>query len=96
VHYQGETGALLRASFVSADGREDGVFNGLEMWPPFFFLLGGAIVIFPGFNRYRRDPEGAEEPSQQNQHPYGSVGKESLLNLSQQGADESEPDYEPK
>jgi hypothetical protein len=96
VRYQGETGAILKASFVSADGREEGVFNGTGMWPLFLFLLGGALVIVLGFKRYRRDPEGAEEPSQRNQHPYGSVDKESLLNLSEQGADESETDYELK
>jgi hypothetical protein len=96
VRYQSETGAILKVLFVSADGRVEGVFDGTEMWPPFFFLIGGLIIIFLGFRRYRRDPEGAEEPSQPNQHPYGTVDKESLLNLSEEDTCESEQDYEPK
>ena len=42
------------------------------------------------------DPEGAEEPSARNQHPYGSVDQRSLLNLSQHDTSESEPDCEAK
>jgi hypothetical protein len=96
VRYQGETGAVLSVLFVAADGREEGAFNGSQTWPLFFFLLFGAFIIFQGFWRYRRDPEGAEEPFVLNKHPYGSIDERSLLNLSDQGPDESEPHYEPK
>jgi hypothetical protein len=96
VRYQGETGMILKVLFLSADGREEGVFNDIGAWPLFFFLLLGIMIIVQGFRKYRRDPEGAEEPSAPNQHPYGSVDQGSLLNLSEDGTSESEPDCEPK
>jgi hypothetical protein len=96
VRYQGETGMILRVLFISADGREEGVFNDTGAWPFFFFLLLGIMVILRGFRRYRRDPEGAEESSIQNQHPYGSVDQQSLLDLSEDDTSEREPDCEPK
>jgi hypothetical protein len=83
VRYQAETGAILRVLFVSADGKEEGVFNGTGAWPLLFFLLVGLIVVIQGFRRYRRDPEGAEEPSARNQHPYAAVDERSLLDLSE-------------
>ena len=96
LRYQGETGMIIRVRFVSADGREEGVFNDTGTWPLFFLLLLGIMIIFQGFRRYRRDPEGAEEPSARNQHPYGSVDRRSLLNLSEDDTSEPEPDCEPK
>lgn len=95
VRYQGETGMILRVVFLSADGRDEGVFNDTGPWPLFFFLLLGIMIIIQGFRRYRRDPEGAEEPSAPNQHPYGSVDQRSLLNLSEDDTSESETDCEP-
>jgi len=82
VRYQAETGAILRVLFVSADGKEEGVFNGTGAWPLLFFLLVGLIIVIQGFRRYRRDPEGAEEPSARNQHAYAAVDERSLLDLS--------------
>jgi hypothetical protein len=96
VRYQGETGMILRVLFVSADGREEGVFNDTGGWPLFFFLLVGITIVIQGFRRYRRDPEGAEEPSARNQHPYGSVDQRSLMYLSEKDTSESEADCEPK
>ena len=96
VRYQGETGMVLRILFVSADGREEGVFNDTGVWPLYFLLLLGIMIILQGFRRYRRDPESAEEPPARNQHPYGSVDQRSLLNLSEDDTSESEPDCEPK
>jgi hypothetical protein len=83
IRYQGDTGTILKAYFFATDGRKEGEFNGTEMWPPFFLLFGGAVVIFLGFRRYRRDPEGAAYPSKPDQHPYGSIDKPSLLHLSE-------------
>jgi len=94
VRYQGETENIQRVLFLSSNGREEGVFNNTGMWPAFFFLLVGVTIIFYGCRRYRRDPEGAEGPSVPDKHPYGSVDQRSLLNLSEHGNDESEPDYE--
>jgi hypothetical protein len=96
VRYQGETGYILKALFVSADGREEGVFNGTGAWPLYFFLLVGAKIIFQGFRTYRRDPEGAEEPSAPNQHPYGSIDQRSLLSLSEDDTSEWAPECERK
>jgi hypothetical protein len=93
VRYHGETGTILRVVFVSTDGREEGVFNDIGVWPLFFFLLLGIMIILQGFRRHRRDPEGVEEPSARNQHPYGAVDEGSLLNLSKEDNSESEPDF---
>ena len=60
VRYQGITGAILRASFISADGREEGVFNGSETWPPYFVFIFGALIVWAGLVKYRRYPEGTD------------------------------------
>lgn len=81
VQYQGYTGTILKVYFFSADGGEEGGFNGTDRWPPYFALLGGLTLIWYGFRKYHRDPEGAEEPSHRNPKPYGGVDKDSLLRL---------------
>ncbi len=58
--YQGVTGHILQAHFLSADGADVGVFNGTDTWFPYWLILGGSFVIFAGQKKYRRDPEGAE------------------------------------
>src|ERR1700744_105740 len=82
VKYQGETGAILKARFYSADGHEEGVFNGIEWGPAVCLLLFGIGLIFLGLWRYQRDPEGAANTNRPDRHPYGSVDKASLLELS--------------
>lgn len=58
--YQGVTGHILEAHFLSTNGAEVGVFNGTDTWPSYGLLLVGLLVIFAGYKKYRRDPEGAE------------------------------------
>jgi len=92
VRYRGETGAIVRVLFVSAEGKEEGVFNSTGSWPLLLFLPVGLIIIFQGFRRYRRDPEGAEDPCVRDQHPYGAVDQRSLLGLSGRSTDEPAQD----
>ena len=61
VRYQGVTGHILYARFLSSAGEKEGVFNGTDTWPPYWWLLGGVLVIAAGFRKKRRDSEGAEK-----------------------------------
>ncbi len=60
VRYQGESGQVLHARFLSPSGTQEGVFNGTDTWPPYWWMLGGVLVIVAGFRKNKRDPEGAE------------------------------------
>lgn len=60
VRYQGVTGDILKAHFLSKNGAEIAVFNGTDTWSPYWWIIIGAFVIFAGFKKYRRDPEGTE------------------------------------
>ena len=94
VRYQGETGMILRARFVSADGRDEGAFNDTGPWSLLLVLLLGVMIIVQGFRRYRRDPEGAEERSVPDRNT--TIDRRSLLNLSEEVSSEPELDDEPK
>lgn len=61
VRYQGVTGYILKAHFLSTTGAEVAVFNGTDTFPPYWGMALGAFVIFAGFRKYRRDPEAAEQ-----------------------------------
>ena len=60
VRYQGVTGDILKAHFLSTNGAEIAVFNGTDTWSPYWWIVSGAFVIFAGYKKYCRDPEGAE------------------------------------
>lgn len=59
IRYQGNSGFVLKALFLS-DGKQEGLFNGTDTWPPYWWLLGGVLVIAAGIRKIKRDPEGAE------------------------------------
>lgn len=58
--YQGVTGHILQAHFLSADGADVAVFHGTDTWFPYWLLLGGSLVIFAGQRKYRPNPDGAQ------------------------------------
>jgi hypothetical protein len=58
VRYQGYTGSILKAEFLSQTGQKEGVFNGTDTWPPYFMFLGGLLLAWAGIQKHRRDPEG--------------------------------------
>ena len=60
VKYQGYTGSILKARFISATGSEEGVFNGTDTWYPYWILLFGLLIFWVGFKKDYRDPEGSE------------------------------------
>ena len=60
VRYQGESGHVLHARFLSPSGTQEGVFNGTDTWPPYWWMLGGVLVIVAGIRKNKRDPEGTE------------------------------------
>jgi hypothetical protein len=60
VRYHGYSGSILKARFISSTGSEEGVFNGTDAWPPYWWLLGGLLVLAAGFRKNGRDPEGSE------------------------------------
>jgi hypothetical protein len=80
--YQGGTGELLKAWFFTADGRQEGVFNGTSTWAPYVPLLFGLFLIWGAFKQFHRDPEGAEVRIDENSGLLGTVDEESLLQLS--------------
>ena len=59
VRYQGVSGHVLHARFLSVAGAQEAVFNGTDTWPPYWGLAVGAFVIVAGIRRRRSDPEGA-------------------------------------
>jgi hypothetical protein len=80
--YQGETGSLINATFLKEDGTAEGQFHGTGSWPAYVLLVGGVLLVYAGFQRHRRDPEGAEEPHNRNTVPRTGVDTASLLQLS--------------
>jgi hypothetical protein len=60
MRYQGVSGHVLHARFLSASNTQEGVFNGTDTWPPYWWMLGGVLVVLAGIRKRRRDPEGAE------------------------------------
>jgi hypothetical protein len=59
VTYQGETGSIIKATFLKDDGTFEGRFRGTVAWPAYVLLMGGILIIGIGFKMNRRDPEGA-------------------------------------
>jgi len=92
VAYRGETGSIIKATFLGSEGTVEGHFNGTDLWPAYIGLFLGVLFGYDGFQRHRRDPEGAEEPYRRNTVPLNGVDTESLLQLSskhRKGDDES-------
>jgi len=77
VRYQGDTGELLKATFVAPDGKQEGVFNGTSTWAPYFVLLFGIFVIWASFRKFHRDPEGAEDTAWSNPSLLDSIDDDS-------------------
>lgn len=82
VTYRGETGSIIRATFLTNEGSIEGHFNGTDLWPAYFWLFLGVLFGYDGFQRHRRDPEGSEEPYRRNTVPLNGVDTASLLQLS--------------
>lgn len=83
VRYQGYTGSIIKARFLSSTGVEEGVFNGTDSWSPYGSFLMGLFIIWSGIKIHKRDPEGAEDDSGRDPKPYGAVDKFSLIPLSE-------------
>ena len=60
LRYRGDTGELVKATFYSANGNQEGAFRSTLIFAEVGFLLMGLFVIWAAPRRYRRDPEGAE------------------------------------
>jgi hypothetical protein len=88
VRYQGDTGELLKATFFATNGQPDGVFNGTSTWPPYFILLFGLFLAWTGLRKFRRDPDGAEQPAGGIPDLLETVDEESLLHLSKSQSDD--------
>ncbi|MGA9069182.1 MAG: hypothetical protein WB424_02935 [Terracidiphilus sp.] len=73
VHYQGDTGELLKASFFAPNGKQDGAFISSSIWTPYLGFLFGMFIIWAGFRKYHRDPEAAEDSSWSNPSLLDSV-----------------------
>lgn len=80
--YQTQTGTIVKAHFIAADGREEGVFNSADSWMAGLGLLIGLFIIWVAFRVNKRDPEGAEENWRSGEAPLNSVDEDSLLHLS--------------
>jgi hypothetical protein len=77
VRYQGDTGELLKATFLAPDGRQEGVFNGTSTWQPYLVLLPGLFAIWAGFKKFHRDPEAVEDTTWRNPSLLDSVDDDS-------------------
>ena len=64
VRYQGVSGHILHARFLSSTGKQEGVFNGTDAWSLYWWTLMGVLVVVVGIRKNKRDPEGAEGPLQ--------------------------------
>ena len=51
---------IIKAHFLSPSGNEEGVFNSTDSWAPYGMFSLGLFVIWAGFRKTRRDPEGFE------------------------------------
>lgn len=60
IPYQGETGFVLEAHFLSGN-RQEGIFQGTDTWPPYWWLLMGCFLAFAGIRKTKRNPEGAKK-----------------------------------
>lgn len=65
LRYQGVSGHVLHARFLSATGAHEGVFNGTDTWPLYWWTLIGFLVVVVGIRKNKRDPEAAEDPLRQ-------------------------------
>jgi hypothetical protein len=84
VTYRGVTGSVINATFLKADGSVEGEFNGTDSWTAYFALIVGLLLVCAGFQRHRRDPEGAETPYNKTPRKRlgASVDTASMLHLS--------------
>ena len=51
---------IIKAHFLSPSGNEEGIFNSTDLWAPYGMFGLGLFVIWAGFRKTRRDPEGFE------------------------------------
>jgi hypothetical protein len=58
--YQGYTGAITNAEFYSSSGIKVGRYHSTDGIYPYIAIGLGALVIFAGRTKFRRDPEDAE------------------------------------
>lgn len=82
VSYEGYRGSILKAEFISSSGGKEAVFNGTDYVPPYFFLLGGLVIIWAGIKKHKRNPDGLEQPTARNSKLHTGVDNSSLLHLS--------------
>ena len=60
VRYRGDTGELVKASFYSDNGQQQGVLQSTRTFEQTVLLLLGIFCIWASLRKYRRDPEGQE------------------------------------
>jgi hypothetical protein len=58
VRYEGYTGSILKAEFLSSTGQKEGAFNGTFAFPSYMMLFFGLFVGWVGIRKHQRDPEG--------------------------------------
>jgi hypothetical protein len=68
VRYYGDTGELIKAYFYAPDGHQEGMLHSASNWNRGWLSLIGLFCVWASIRKYRRDPEGAEEPTSSDIH----------------------------
>lgn len=82
LNYRELTGGIVKARFIAADGKGEGVFSSTDSWVSGAAFLAGLFVMWAGCRVNKRNPEGLEESNNRGFAPYDSFDNASLLHLS--------------
>jgi hypothetical protein len=60
IQYRGDTGELIKASFMTESGQPRGVLRSTSTFSQIIGIVVGLFCIWASIRKYRRDPKGSE------------------------------------